>query len=315
MCPETFNLWVIAERIPRRHQQQFSITGDCFVSPHVLPHRLTVNHYRDFLIHDLPKYMAVRARIWYMHDGVPAYFSRAVQYVLSNTCHDDGQVQEDTLHVLHARQKWILWNFTCGGHLKTLVSADLLTMRRHFTIAFCMPVRLPATAPTSLHGCGCPWWDVSRRALTLMEDILNSHFKRTFSAITHKWNVSGHMLTWAFFLFIWNSAPKICPNLSATSCIDPAPVFYITYSLFDLKTKGRLHVSFYPCLCVTIAVREPWWRLSKCTCASYLQVTDPYSLQECNNHNNRVRCFRRHMWHVRWWKPQTSSVSNKYQPC
>jgi hypothetical protein len=44
-----------------RYQQQFSsnmwvgIFGDCLVGPHVLPHRLTGNHYRDFLLHDLPK--------------------------------------------------------------------------------------------------------------------------------------------------------------------------------------------------------------------------------------------------------------------
>jgi hypothetical protein len=31
------------------------IVGDCLVGPHVLPHRFTGNHYRDFLSHDLPK--------------------------------------------------------------------------------------------------------------------------------------------------------------------------------------------------------------------------------------------------------------------
>jgi hypothetical protein len=31
------------------------IAGDCLVDPHVLPHRLTGNHYRDFLSYDLPK--------------------------------------------------------------------------------------------------------------------------------------------------------------------------------------------------------------------------------------------------------------------
>jgi hypothetical protein len=56
---------------------------------------------------------------------------------------------------------------------------------------------------------------------------------------------------------IWNSAPKICPHLSAMPCIDPAALFCITYSLFDLKTNGSLQVSFYPCLCVTIEIREP----------------------------------------------------------
>jgi hypothetical protein len=67
--------------------------GDCFVGPHGLPLHLTGNHYRDFLLHDLPKLLedvplAVRARMWYMHDGAPAHFSRAVRDVLSNKCHD-----------------------------------------------------------------------------------------------------------------------------------------------------------------------------------------------------------------------------------
>jgi hypothetical protein len=67
--------------------------GQGLLGPHVLPHRLTGNHYRDFLLHDLPKLLedvplAVRARMWYMHDGAPAYSSRAVRDVFNNTYHD-----------------------------------------------------------------------------------------------------------------------------------------------------------------------------------------------------------------------------------
>jgi hypothetical protein len=45
------------------------------------------------ICHDLPKLLedvplAVRARMWYMHDGAPAHFSRAVRDVLNNTYHD-----------------------------------------------------------------------------------------------------------------------------------------------------------------------------------------------------------------------------------
>jgi hypothetical protein len=32
------------------------IVGDCSVGLHVLPHRLTGNRYRDFLLHDLQSY-------------------------------------------------------------------------------------------------------------------------------------------------------------------------------------------------------------------------------------------------------------------
>jgi hypothetical protein len=75
--------------IHSRHQQQFTINmwveivGDCLVGPHVLPHRFTGDHCRDFLLHYLPKLLedvplAVRARMWCMHGGAPAHFSRAV---------------------------------------------------------------------------------------------------------------------------------------------------------------------------------------------------------------------------------------------
>jgi hypothetical protein len=54
------------------------------VVPHVFPHRLTGNHYRDILLHDLPKLLedvtlAVTARMWYMHDGAPPQSSRAIE--------------------------------------------------------------------------------------------------------------------------------------------------------------------------------------------------------------------------------------------
>jgi hypothetical protein len=61
----------------------------------------------DFLLHDLQKILedvplAVRARMWYMHDGAPAHFSRAVRDVLNIMT--DGKVEEDPLHGLHAPQ-------------------------------------------------------------------------------------------------------------------------------------------------------------------------------------------------------------------
>jgi hypothetical protein len=72
---------------------QNALVGDCLVCLHVLPHRLTNNHYRDFLLHDLPKLLedvplVVGARMWYMHDCAQAHFSRAVRDVLNNTYDD-----------------------------------------------------------------------------------------------------------------------------------------------------------------------------------------------------------------------------------
>jgi hypothetical protein len=66
------------------------ILANVLAGPHLLPHPLTDNDYRDFISHDRPKLLedvplGVRARMWYMHDGAPAHFSRAVRDVLNNT--------------------------------------------------------------------------------------------------------------------------------------------------------------------------------------------------------------------------------------
>jgi hypothetical protein len=97
-CPETFNLWVTAERIQCRHQQQYSINmlagtaGECLARLHALAPRLTVNYYQDFLLHDLPKLLEdilwqSWVWMWYMHDGAPAHFSCVVRDILNNTYH------------------------------------------------------------------------------------------------------------------------------------------------------------------------------------------------------------------------------------
>jgi hypothetical protein len=49
--------------------------------------RLTGNHYRDFLLHSLPKLLK-NVPHGYMHDGALAHFSCAVRDVLANTYHD-----------------------------------------------------------------------------------------------------------------------------------------------------------------------------------------------------------------------------------
>jgi hypothetical protein len=76
----TFNSWVMVERILCRWSFTINvwtcIDDVCLVDPHVWPHRLTGNHYRDFHLHDLLKPLevvplAVRARMWYVHDGAP----------------------------------------------------------------------------------------------------------------------------------------------------------------------------------------------------------------------------------------------------
>jgi hypothetical protein len=132
----------------------------------------------------------------------------------------DGYVEEDPLHGLHARLTWILCIFTYENTWKPFCTQLLLTTKRHFTISLWMPVRLSAIAPAFLYGCGGPWWDVSRLALNLMEDILNTYYTCTLSGTTHKLNVSGHMLIW-IFSFSWyvELVLKICLHLSVTPYI------------------------------------------------------------------------------------------------
>jgi hypothetical protein len=93
-----------------------------------LPNRLTGNHYRDFLLHDLPKLLeevplAVRARMWYRHDGAPAHFSRAVRDVLNNTYHDRQIGRGIPTAWPPFSSDLNPLNFCLWGHLKPLVYA------------------------------------------------------------------------------------------------------------------------------------------------------------------------------------------------
>jgi hypothetical protein len=211
MWPETFNFWVSPDRILCRHQRQFSINvwagifGDCLVGPHILPHGLTGNHYRDSLLHEPPKQLedvplGVRARMWYMYDGASAHFSRAVRDVLSNTHHARRIGRGGPTPWSPRSPDFNPLDFYLWEHLKPRAYAAPDDNEETLHHLMWMLVRLSATTPTSLCGCGGPWWDVSRRVLNLMEDILNTYYKCIDSAITQKLNVSGHMLIWTLFL-------------------------------------------------------------------------------------------------------------------
>jgi hypothetical protein len=93
--------------------------GDCLVGPHVLPYRLTGNHYRDFLLRDLPQLLghvplAVRARMPYMHDGAPAHYSTYLDRWIGTGGPTAWPPRSPDLNHLDS----YLW-----GHLKTLVYA------------------------------------------------------------------------------------------------------------------------------------------------------------------------------------------------
>jgi hypothetical protein len=125
------------------------IVGDYSIGPHILAHRFTGNHYRDFLLHDLPKLLedvplAARARMWYLHDGAPAHFSRAVRDVLSNTYHDRW-IGWGGPTACHLRSPDLnLLDFYLWGHIKTLVHAapvDNEEALHHRTVDACQTIR------------------------------------------------------------------------------------------------------------------------------------------------------------------------------
>jgi hypothetical protein len=87
-----------------------------------------------------------------------------------------------------------------------------------------------------LNGCVGAWWDVSRRALNLMEDILSTSYKRTLSAITHKLIFSGLMLVWTFF------HASVCGIRAQNLC---APFSYTLYTYDNTQMWQSWEVSLW----------------------------------------------------------------------
>jgi hypothetical protein len=133
-----------------------------------------------------------RARMWYIYDGAPTYFNRAVLDALNNICH--GQCID--------RRGPTEWP-PLSPNLNPLdvYMQLLLTMQKRFTITFWMPVTLSATTPASWNGCGGPLLVVSRHTLKHMENSLST-YKWTLLTITPKLNVSGHMLIYTFLVLV-----------------------------------------------------------------------------------------------------------------
>jgi hypothetical protein len=132
-----------------------------------------------------------------MHAGAPAhFFTRAGQDVLNNTFHD--------------------WWIGRGGPTAW-----------HRIVDACQTIRI---YPSNFERMQQSTWDVSRHALNLMMDSLSIYYKCALSAITHRLNVSGHMLIWTFFscFDMWNSYPKFV-------CTFQLHPVYFYRILFDSK--------------------------------------------------------------------------------
>jgi hypothetical protein len=112
--------------------------------------------------------------------------------------------------------------FYLSGHLKSL-----LTTKRYSTVALWMPASLSATTS---NGRGGPWWDVSRRALNLMEDIWSTYYKCSLSTKNQEIIFfRTHVDMDIFSSFgTWNSCPKFFGTFqlhSVNSCTNTQNIF------------------------------------------------------------------------------------------
>jgi hypothetical protein len=188
---------VIAERILSWPIQLFSLNvwAGIVGKLHVLPHRLACNYYWDFSCMICQSYW--QSKMWYMLDSLLAHLNSAGWDVLSNTYHDQWIGRGGPTAWRSCLQD--LNGFLPVGHPKSLVCGGPVDNEEASPSCGCLS-RLCAATTALLNVYSGPWWDVSWPSLTLMENILSACCKYTLSAVTHKWNVSGHMLIWTFFL-------------------------------------------------------------------------------------------------------------------
>jgi hypothetical protein len=152
------------------------MVGHCLVSPHVLPHRFTDLHYRDFLLHGLPEHvpLAVRAPMWYMHDSVPAHFNSAVRDVLSKTHNDRRIGREGSTAWLPRSPDLDLYLWEHLNILMYAVPVDNEEALHHRILDTCYSINNYA---------GIFEW--MRRSLMRRVEA-STYYKCTLSAITHK---------------------------------------------------------------------------------------------------------------------------------
>lgn len=117
-----------------RHQQRFrvnvwaGILGDNLLGPHVLPHHLNGHTYHEFLTNTLPDLLddiplAVRTRMWFMHDGAPAHFSRVVRNLLNTSYRGRWIGRGGTVNWPPRSPDLNPLDYYLWGHLKSVVYA------------------------------------------------------------------------------------------------------------------------------------------------------------------------------------------------
>jgi hypothetical protein len=126
-------------------------------------------------------------------------YDSAVRDVL--TIMADGWVEEHTLHSLYAFQIE-LSGFLPVGTPKTIVNAAVIDNEKalhHRTVVACQTI---CSYPGIFQRIRRSMKKRVEALLNLMEDILSTYYKRILSAVNHKLNVSGHLLTWSYFLVL-----------------------------------------------------------------------------------------------------------------
>jgi hypothetical protein len=131
----------------------------------------------------------------FMHQCAPAYFSRAVRDVLSNTCHDRWIGRGGpTAWPPRFTPYWNLLDIYLWGHLNTLVyaaPADNEETPHHRFLDACQTIHIWPGIFERM------WWSMMRRVETGIVSHgghFSTYYKCTFSVIPRQLSVSGHML-------------------------------------------------------------------------------------------------------------------------
>jgi hypothetical protein len=171
---------------------------------------------------EIPSYMICQS-YWKMYHWQAEHkcgaFMMVLRHILAELCEmfsvtpnmTDGNVKQDLLHGLHARQIWILWR-----QLKTIVYAapvDSKQALQHRTVDGCQTIRNFQWMRCYIMRC--------------VEAFIESHgghfehlYKCTLSSIAHKRNISGYMFTRTFLLvLVMEFALNVCPYPPVTPCI------------------------------------------------------------------------------------------------
>jgi hypothetical protein len=141
--------------------------------------RLTGKHYLLFLsdlLEDVP--LAVKKRMWFIHDGLPAPSNRVVPDVLNRRTGTEATTARPS-HSLHLSPM----DFYLCGHFKALLYSALLIERRHFTGALWKSVTLSPIIVRYLNWFDSPWKDLPKHVLILMEDISGTSCKYMLSML------------------------------------------------------------------------------------------------------------------------------------